>query len=41
MKELFYGDLVRLTAEESEMYARVEVRWQRDSEFVRLAGGDF
>ena len=40
MKELFYGDLVRLTAEEPEMYARVEVRWQRDSEFVRLAGGD-
>jgi RimJ/RimL family protein N-acetyltransferase len=40
MKELFYGDLVRLTSEEPEMYARVEVRWQRDSEFVRLAGGD-
>ncbi len=37
MKELFHGDLVRLTAEEPETTARVEVRWQRDSEFSRLA----
>jgi RimJ/RimL family protein N-acetyltransferase len=37
MKELFRGDLVRLTAEEPEATARAEVRWQRDSEFVRLA----
>lgn len=40
MKELFRGDLVRFTAEEPDAYAKVEVRWQRDSEFVRLAGGD-
>jgi RimJ/RimL family protein N-acetyltransferase len=40
MKELFHGDLVRLSAEEPDVHARVEVRWQRDSEFVRLAGGD-
>ncbi len=37
MRDLFHGDLVRLTAEEPEMIARTEVRWQRDSEFVRLA----
>jgi RimJ/RimL family protein N-acetyltransferase len=37
MKELFRGELVRLTAEESEMIAKAEVRWQRDSEFIRLA----
>jgi RimJ/RimL family protein N-acetyltransferase len=40
MKELFYGKLVRLTLDEPDAYARAEVRWQRDSEFVRLAGGD-
>lgn len=40
MKELFRGDLVRLNAEEPENYAKADVRWQRDSEFVRLAGGD-
>ena len=37
MKELFHGELVRLTFEEPESYAKVEVRWQRDSEFIRLA----
>jgi RimJ/RimL family protein N-acetyltransferase len=37
MKELFHGDLVRLCHEEPEMIAKTEVRWQRDSEFVRLA----
>jgi RimJ/RimL family protein N-acetyltransferase len=37
MKELFHGDLVRLTAEEPEMIARAEARWVRDSEYVRLA----
>jgi RimJ/RimL family protein N-acetyltransferase len=40
MKELFRGELVRLTSEEPDTYARMEVGWQRDSEFVRLAGGD-
>jgi RimJ/RimL family protein N-acetyltransferase len=40
MKELFHGQLVRLTSEDPDAYARVEARWQRDSEFVRLAGGD-
>lgn len=40
MKELFHGELVRLTFEEPEANARMEVRWQRDSEFVRLVGGD-
>jgi RimJ/RimL family protein N-acetyltransferase len=40
MKELFRGDLVRLNAEEPETYAKADARWQRDSEFIRLAGGD-
>lgn len=40
MKDLFRGELVRLTLEEPEIAARAEVRWQRDSEFVRLADSD-
>ena len=40
MKELFHGELVRLTAEEPETDAKADVHWQRDSEFIRLAGGD-
>jgi RimJ/RimL family protein N-acetyltransferase len=40
MKELFHGELVRLTFEEPEAVAKSEVRWQRDSEYVRLADGD-
>lgn len=40
MEELFRGRLVRLTFVEPEAFARAEVRWQRDSEFVRLAGGN-
>jgi RimJ/RimL family protein N-acetyltransferase len=37
MKDLFRGELVGLAAEEPEARAKVEVRWQRDSEFNRLA----
>jgi RimJ/RimL family protein N-acetyltransferase len=40
MKDLFRGELVRLTSEEPEAVAKAEVRWQRDSEFVRLADSD-
>lgn len=40
MKELFQGSLVRLTFEEPEALAKAEVRWQRDSEFDRLADSD-
>jgi RimJ/RimL family protein N-acetyltransferase len=40
MKDLFRGELVRLTSEEPEFRAKVEVNWQRDSEFHRLADGD-
>lgn len=40
MKDLFRGELVRLTSEEPETRAKHEVRWQRDSEFHRLADGD-
>ena len=40
MKDLFRGRLVRLTLEEPETRARAEVRWQRDTEFHRLADGD-
>lgn len=37
MKELFRGELVRFTFEEPDVRAKAEVRWQRDTEFVRLA----
>ena len=40
MKDLFRGSLVRLTMEEPDVRAKAEVRWQRDSEFHRLADGD-
>jgi len=40
MKDLFRGELVRFTAEDPEIYAKHEARWQRDSEFVRLADSD-
>lgn len=40
MKDLFRGELVRLAAEEPEARAKMEARWQRDSEFVRLADAD-
>lgn len=40
MKDLFRGELVRITFEEPETQAKSEVRWQRDSEFVRLADSD-
>lgn len=38
MKDLFLGELVRLTAEEPEFRAKQEARWARDTEFHRLAG---
>jgi RimJ/RimL family protein N-acetyltransferase len=37
MKDLFRGELVRLTAEEPEFRAKQEARWARDTEFHRLA----
>jgi RimJ/RimL family protein N-acetyltransferase len=40
MKDLFRGELVRFTLEEPEAFAKAEVRWQRDTEFHRLADGD-
>lgn len=40
MKDLFRGELVRFTLEEPEASARTEVRWQRDTEFIRLADSD-
>jgi RimJ/RimL family protein N-acetyltransferase len=40
MKDLFRGKLVRFTLEEPEVRAKAEVRWQRDTEFHRLADGD-
>jgi len=36
MRDLLRGKLVRFTAEEPETRAKVEVHWQRDSEFHRL-----
>ena len=40
MRNLFRGELVRITSEEPESRAKVEVRWQRDTEFHRLADGN-
>jgi len=40
MRNLFRGELVRLTSEEPDAFAKVEVRWQRDTEFHRLADSD-
>jgi len=40
MKDLFRGEFVRLTSEEPEFIAKHEARWQRDTEFRRLADGD-
>lgn len=40
MRDLFRGELVRLTAEEPDVRAKVEVHWQRDTEFHRLADSD-
>ena len=37
MKDLFRGELVRFTAEDPETVAKLEVNWQRDSEYMRLA----
>ena len=40
MKDLFRGELVHLTTEEPEFRAKQEARWQRDTEFHRLADSD-
>jgi RimJ/RimL family protein N-acetyltransferase len=40
MKDIFRGELVRLTAESSETVAKSRVRWGRDSEFMRLVESD-
>ena len=37
MRDLFRGKLVRLTSEEPDARAKVEVKWQHDTEFHRLA----
>jgi len=36
MRDLFRGELVRMTNEEPEEIAKVEVNWQRDSEYQRM-----
>jgi RimJ/RimL family protein N-acetyltransferase len=40
MKDLFRGELVRFTMEEPDVCAQAEARWERDSEFHRLADSD-
>jgi RimJ/RimL family protein N-acetyltransferase len=40
MKQLFKGMLVRLAADSPEVLAGAYVRWDRDSEFRRLADSD-
>jgi len=37
MNDVFRGRLVRFTFEEPEVVSKAEVRWKRDSEFMRLA----
>jgi len=37
MRDLFHGELVRITAEEPEANAKTEIHWQSDTEFHRLA----
>jgi RimJ/RimL family protein N-acetyltransferase len=37
MNDIFRGKLVRFTFEEPDSVSKSRVRWQRDSEFVRLA----
>ena len=40
MRDLFRGKFVHLTTEEPGARAKVEVQWQRDTEFHRLMDGD-
>ncbi|RPJ23306.1 MAG: N-acetyltransferase [Chloroflexi bacterium] len=40
MRDLFHGELVRLTLEEPETRAKAEARWQRDTEYHRLIDGE-
>lgn len=40
MKDLFRGELVRLTNEEPEAFAKASARWQRDTEYIRLVNSD-
>ncbi|HEX2997639.1 MAG TPA: GNAT family protein [Anaerolineales bacterium] len=40
MNDLFHGELVRFVFEEPEARTKAEVRWQQDSEFIRLADSD-
>jgi RimJ/RimL family protein N-acetyltransferase len=40
MRDLFRGELVRLGSEDPETRAKAEVRWERDTEYHRLADGD-
>ncbi len=37
MKDIFRGELVRVTAEEPDVLLKEEFHWQHDSEFVRMA----
>lgn len=40
MKDLFRGELVRITNEEPEAFAKASIRWQRDTEYMRLVDSD-
>lgn len=40
MKDLFRGELIRFTFEEPDVSASAQVRWQRDTEFIRLIDSD-
>jgi RimJ/RimL family protein N-acetyltransferase len=40
MRDLFRGELVRLSYDDPEARAKAEVRWQRDTEYRRLVDSD-
>jgi RimJ/RimL family protein N-acetyltransferase len=40
MRDIFRGELVRLGTEDPETRAKAQARWERDTEFHRLADGD-
>lgn len=40
MKDIFQGKLVRLATEQPEVFAKAYARWERDSEYDRLADSE-
>jgi RimJ/RimL family protein N-acetyltransferase len=40
MKDIYRGELVRLATESPEAFSKAFARWDRDSEYIRLADSD-